>query len=141
MMIVVYIPGVWDLLHVGHITVLERAAALGDVLVVGVPTDSVVLQDKGSLPIIPLDDRILMLKSLWCVDVAVPYYRLDFLTHLSTIRPDILAVGETWGNERRHQTAEAWIETHGRRFVKLPYTLGESATAIKERCRATKKGW
>lgn len=133
---IVYIPGVWDLLHVGHLTILERAKALGDRLVVGVPSDGVVKEDKGTTPVIRLEDRLRMLAALRCVDVAIPYYRLEFLAHLRMIQPDILAVGEAWGHDRRHAEAEQWIMQHRRRVVRLPYYEGESCTDIRERvCR------
>ena len=132
---IVYIPGVWDLLHIGHLAILERARALGDRLVVGVPSDRVVIEDKGEPPMIPLVDRLRLLAALGCVDLAIPYYRLEFLTHLRMIQPDVLAVGETWGDEERHREAERWVAQNGRRLVKLPYYTDESTTAIKERCR------
>lgn len=132
-MTIVYTPGVWDLLHVGHVAFLERARSFGTSLIVGVPSDEVVKTDKGSYPIIPLEQRIKMLTSLKCVDVAIPYYDLEFITHLSHIRPDILVVGETWGGQKRHRDAEEWAAANGCRFIKLPYTRGVSSTSIKER--------
>lgn len=140
-MVVVYIPGVFDLLHVGHVTTLRRAACFGDKLVVGVPSDEVVIEDKGDLPIIPLIDRLEMLQSLKFVDSAIPYYELEFITHLDMIRPDILTVGSTWGCDRRHLDAEKWVKDNHRRFIKLPYCEYESTTDIKRRvtkqCQAT----
>lgn len=130
-MILVYIPGVWDLLHVGHLVVLERARALGDRLVVGVPSEAVIVEDKREPPVVPLADRLRLLSALQCVDVAVPYYRLEFLTHLEMFQPDVLAVGETWGRDKRHLDAERWIREHGHRLVKLPYTRGISTSEIK----------
>jgi len=130
----VYIPGVWDLLHVGHLTVLEAAAALGDRLIVGVPSDEVVRKDKGTSPIITLQDRLQMLSALRCVNCVLPYYRLEFLTHLQAIRPNILAVGETWGAEQRHRDAEEWVKKNGRQMVTLPYTPGISSSTIKQAC-------
>ena len=130
---IVYMPGVWDLLHVGHVAALESARALGDVLVVGVPGDEVVREDKGSLPVIPLHARLRMLLALRCVDVAYPYHALEFVTHLALFRPDVLAVGETWGCEQRHLDAEQWARDHGCRVVKLPYTPEESTTSIRQR--------
>ena len=114
MQTIVYIPGVWDLLHVGHVRVLRRARALGDRLVVGVPSDDVV-------------------ESLACVDTAWPYYDLGFLRHLELLRPDILAVGETWGVAPRHRDAERWVKKNGVRLVKLPYTTGVSTTSIRSK--------
>lgn len=128
-----YIPGVWDLLHVGHLAILGRARSLCDRLVVGVPCDEVVLEDKGCLPVIPLDDRIQMLEALICVDAAIPYYFLEFMTHLESVKPDVLVVGETWGAEVRHNQAIAWADSHGCRIVQLPYRHEVSTSAIKAR--------
>lgn len=135
-MVVVYVPGVWDLLHVGHLTMLERARGLGDRLIVGVPTDDVVFADKGAGPAIPHEDRLRMVAALKCVDLAAPYFHLGFLPHLDMFKPDVLAVGETWGGDSRHKQAEMWIKNAGGRFVKLPYYRGESTSKIKERIRA-----
>lgn len=127
----VYIPGVWDLLHVGHVTILRRAAALGDRLVVGCPSDEVVHQDKGRNPVVPLEQRMYMLDSLQSVDVVLPYYKLEFITHLEMLHPNILAVGETWGHAVRHLAAEAWMKHRGGRIIKLPYTQGISTTQLR----------
>lgn len=127
----VYVAGVWDLIHVGHLTLLERARALGDRLVVGAPADEVVMADKGLPPVIPLEDRLRMLAALRCVDAALPYYQLEFLTHLSMLRPDILVIGEEWGSAPRHTDALEWVREHGKRVVRLPYTRGVSSTAIR----------
>ena len=131
----VYMPGVWDLLHIGHLNILQKAKALGDVLIVGVASDKIVCEDKGKNPIISETDRVQMLQSLSCVDVALIYNRLEFITHLNVINPTILAVGSTWGKQYRHTQAETWIKTHNCRLVKLPYTERESTTLIRERIK------
>lgn len=125
--------GCWDLLHVGHVAFLERAAALGDRLVVGVPSDEVVCEDKGREPVITMADRVRMLQALRCVSVAVPYFSLDFLPVLEAVRPDVLAVGDTWGTAERHLAAERWMREG--RVVRLPHTSGVSTTIIRGRMR------
>lgn len=133
-MLTVYIPGVWDLLHIGHVRILERAYKVSEHgnLIVGVPSDSVVEQDKGEPPVIPQLQRLAMLEAIWCVGIARLYCTLDFLPHLNAFTPDILAVGDTWGNEERHKDAEAWCQLHKAQFTKLPYTSGVSTTLIKQ---------
>lgn len=132
---IVYIPGCWDLLHRGHMEVLKRAKSLGKILIVGVASDAVVFDDKGQYPIVDLADRVAMLQELRCVNFAAPYYDLEFLTHLQQFKPDILAVGETWGRDTRHQDAEHWCEKHDARLIKLPYTRSISSTSIKNRIK------
>ena len=135
MQTIVYTPGVWDLLHVGHVRYLKMARALGDKLIVGVPSDAVVIEDKGKAPVIPLEDRLTMLSALRCVDLAVPYHKLEFLTHLQMFNPHILAVGEMWGNSMRHLDAQRWIHSNSRQMIKIPYYSKESSTNIKNRIR------
>lgn len=128
-----YIPGIWDMLHVGHLNILKRAKSVCDVLIVGVPTDEVVTEDKGRPPVIPMCQRCKMLAALKCVDVAIPYYELEFLTALRKYDVDVLIVGEDWGNQKRHSDAEAFVRRKGGRVVQFPYTKEYSSTKIKER--------
>lgn len=131
-MIIVYTPGVWDLLHVGHVRFLEAARRLGDRLVVGVPTDEVVVEDKGCPPVIPHCDRVEMVRSLRCVDVVLPYFQLEFLNHLRMVDPDIIVLGSTWGSEPRHKELEVWVSQNNRRIIMLPRTHGISTTLIRK---------
>lgn len=139
---IVFTPGIFDLLHVGHVAHLERCKGLagegnsGDGagrLVVGVPSDEAVIADKGRPPVIPHRDRLKMIAAMRCVDVVIPYFALEFITSLEMIRPDILAVSETWGSDARHVDAQVWARGNGCRFLKLPYYRGESTTEIKRR--------
>lgn len=130
---VVYVPGVWDMLHVGHLNILEAAYGLGTVLIVGVPSDEVVLEDKGQLPVVCLQDRVRMLQALEVTDVVLPYYQLEFLTHLRMLRPDVLVIGQTWGREQRHIQATKFVSDQGGRVVMLPYTPGISTSELRSR--------
>lgn len=140
-MSLVYIPGVWDLLHVGHLIILERARSLGDKLVVGVASDEVVQLDKGRLPIIQLGHRLRMLNALTCVNLVIPYYDLEFLSHLRMLKPSIMVVGETWGNDIRHEEAEKWVEENNAKMIKLPYTKDISTTSIKHKILQQSKSY
>lgn len=135
-MLIGYVPGVWDLFHVGHLAIITKARGLCDRLVVGVPSDQVVVADKGRRPVIGLEARMAILGSMRQVDVVVPYYRLSFMEHLAMFNPDVFVVGEDWGRETRHRNAEEWLRQNDRRFVIVPRYVGESTTAIRERIRA-----
>lgn len=134
----VYIPGCWDLLHIGHVLVLEAAKKLGDMLIVGVAGDETILSDKGRYPIIRQDQRLYMVSSLKCVDSASIYRSLNFIPHLVHYQPDILAVGEQWGTEKRHKDAEKWMAEYHRSIVRLPYTKGISTSEIIKRVKERK---
>jgi cytidyltransferase-like protein len=77
---VVYTVGTFDLLHVGHLALLEYCATLGETVAVGIASDEVVKLYKPNIPIIPLEQRIEMLEALSCVDIVLPYHKLDYLS-------------------------------------------------------------
>jgi D-beta-D-heptose 7-phosphate kinase/D-beta-D-heptose 1-phosphate adenosyltransferase len=94
---VVFTNGCFDLLHVGHVTYLADAAAMGDVLVVGVNSDASVRSLKGAgRPVISEMDRAAMLAALACVDAVVVFD--DSTPHrlLEVLRPDVLVKGGTY---------------------------------------------
>jgi rfaE bifunctional protein nucleotidyltransferase chain/domain len=91
---VVFTNGVFDILHAGHADYLEKSAALGDVLVIGLNTDSSVKKNKGSKrPIIPYRHRARMLAALECVDFVVPLAAKTPQTLIEMIRPAVLVKG------------------------------------------------
>lgn len=132
---IVYTPGVWDLFHVGHLGFLISARNLGESLIVGVAGDTAVLYDKGKLPIILEDQRLKIIQSLKVVDYAGLYYDLDFIPHLTRFRPHVLAVGEQWGEAKRHRDAEEWANLNNCEIVKVHRTPGVSTTDICKRIR------
>lgn len=125
--------GVWDMLHVGHLRFLERASALGDSLVVAVPSDLVVIEDKRQAPVIPARDRRAMLSALRCVGQTVLYDELDFVQTLERVQPDVLAVGGDWGRLKRHRDAERWVLSRGGRVKRVRRYHGESTSLIRQR--------
>ena len=75
--VIVYAAGAWDMFHVGHLNVLKAAKALGDVLIVGVSTDELVLQYKGHHPLLSYEDRTAVVAACRYVDVVVPQRTLE----------------------------------------------------------------
>jgi D-beta-D-heptose 7-phosphate kinase/D-beta-D-heptose 1-phosphate adenosyltransferase len=133
----IYLPGCWDLLHVGHTRIIKAAAQLG-ILYVGVASDKVVTLDKGQPPTIPQEHRLEMVNALGGVREAVLYDELEFVTHLEQFKINILVVGPFWGKEQRHIDAENWLKQKSyRSLVRLPYTKETSTTAIKQKIRAS----
>jgi glycerol-3-phosphate cytidylyltransferase len=127
--------GCWDLLHPGHVILLETARSLCNFLTVAVPTDQVILEDKGELPIISLKDRCYMLKSLKCTDEVRTYSKLEFKTTLKHCQPDILFIGEQWGSETRHKEATDWMLKRNKEVMMLPYTEGISTSDIIQKIK------
>ena len=97
---IVYTVGTFDLLHVGHLALLEYCATLGDVVAVGVASDRVVKSYKPNTPVIPLDQRLEMLQALRCVDIVRPYHELEYVSGCKILNADILSWVKT-GEPRR----------------------------------------
>jgi glycerol-3-phosphate cytidylyltransferase len=89
--------GTFDVFHVGHLRLLERARALGDVLVVGVSTDALNIAKKGRPPVFPEDERVALIRALRCVDEVFLEHSLELKReYLLRHRADVLAMGDDW---------------------------------------------
>ena len=128
----VYTVGTFDLLHVGHIALLEQCRRLGEVVAVGVASDSVVNSYKPHVPVIPLDQRLEMLGSLRCVDIVRPYYELEYVSACEELDVDIFVVGEDWGNKPHNIAVESFLRDKGRDIVRVEYNARTSSTTIKQ---------
>lgn len=127
----VYTVGTFDLLHVGHLALLEQCRVLGDVVVVGVASDNVVNSYKSNVPVIPLDQREEMLKALRCVDIVRPYYELEYVSACRELNVDIFVVGEDWGNKPHNIDVESYLKTTGKKIIQVHYNSRTSSTSIK----------
>jgi len=91
---VVFTNGCFDILHRGHVEYLNKARALGDILIVGLNTDSSVKKIKGDKrPIIPQEDRAYILSSLGCVDYVCLFDEETPARIISRLLPDVLVKG------------------------------------------------
>lgn len=129
---VVYTVGTFDLLHVGHLALLEYCATLGDTVAVGVASDEVVKLYKPNTPVIPLEQRIQMLLALSCVDIVIPYHELDYLSVCKKVKADIFVIGEDWGRKPHNQDVENYFNIKGKKVVQIKYSPKNSSTQIKK---------
>ena len=129
---VVYTVGTFDLLHVGHLALLEYCKSLGDTVAVGVASDEVVLLYKPKIPVIPLDQRIEMLKALSCVDIVIPYHELDYLAVCKEVKADIFVIGEDWGSKPHNRGVEEYLKEQGKKIVQVQYNPRTSSTEIRK---------
>ncbi|WP_428087878.1 adenylyltransferase/cytidyltransferase family protein [Candidatus Thioglobus sp.] len=129
---VVYTAGTFDLLHVGHLALLEYCASLGSTVAVGVASDEVVRLYKPRAPVIPLEQRIEMLQALRCVDIILPYHELDYLTVCKQVKADIFVIGEDWGRKPHNQDVENYFNAQGKKVVQIRYNPRTSSTQIKK---------
>jgi len=129
----VYTVGTFDLLHVGHIALLEYCETLGGRVAVGVASDQVVNAYKPNMPVIPLEQRMMMLKALRCVDIVRPYYELEYVSLCKSLNPDVFVVGEDWGNGQHNLDVENYLESKGKKIVQINYDPQTSSTKIKQK--------
>ena len=129
---VVFTNGVFDILHAGHVSLLERSRALGDFLVVGVNSDASVRRlGKGpERPINPLKDRQRVLAALACVDAVTSFGEDTPERLLALLKPDVMVKGADY---RPDQVAG---RLHAGKLVLLPLVEGRSTTAVVKKLRS-----
>ena len=92
--------GTFDVFHIGHLRILERARAQGDALVVGVSTDQMNISKKGRAPVYSESERIELVRSLKCVDEAFWEESLELKReYLVEHRADVLVMGDDWAGK------------------------------------------
>ena len=132
MKIVVYTVGTFDLLHVGHLALLNHCKSLGDILAVGVASDEVVNMYKPNVPIVPLEQRMEMLRGLACVDIVRPYHELEYVSGCKALDVDIFVVGEDWGKKPHNLDVDNYIRDIGKQIEQVHYNPRTSSTKIKQ---------
>jgi len=128
---VVFTNGVFDILHAGHVELLERCRAQGDALIVGLNSDSSVHTFKGELrPIVPQEDRAAILLGLRSVDAVVLFDEQTPAELIETLLPDVLIKGGDYTPEQ--VVGRESVERAGGRLVILPLIEGRSTTGVVE---------
>ncbi len=129
---VVFTNGCFDVLHIGHIRILEHARSLGDCLAVGLNSDTSVRHLKGgSRPIIPQNERAEMLAALECVDFVSIFEEWTPDEIIDEIRPDIHVKGGDYTPETLTETAI--LKKYGGKLVIMPLIEGRSTTLFLEK--------
>jgi len=133
---VVFTNGVFDLLHPGHVELLEAARREGDALVVGLNTDASArrLAKGPARPVAGERARARVLAALAAVDCVVLFDEDTPLELIQALAPDVLVKGADYSRERI--VGADWVEARGGRVVRAPVVPGFSTTALVERLRA-----
>lgn len=127
-----YTTGVYDMFHIGHLNILQRAKEQCDYLIVGVSTDEVVESYKHKTPIIPFTERIAIVSALKCVDQAIPQTSMNKMEAWEKIHFDALFHGSDWkGSEMYNKMIEEFKRV-GVDVIFLPHTEGISSTLLSE---------
>ena len=122
--------GVFDVLHVGHLTSLRAARGFGDVLVVGVNADATVRASKGpTRPIFPVAERVEMLAALDVVDAVIVFAEPTPVEMLTALRPDVHVKGADYAPPHGKPIPEAaLVASWGGKVEFVPLVPGRSST-------------
>jgi len=130
----VFTNGCYDVLHAGHLHLLEAAARLGDLLVVGLNEDASVTRLKGpGRPVVPFEERALLLAGLEAVDFVVGFPEDTPARLIAALAPDVLVKGGDWAPDRI--VGRDAVEARGGRVVTIPLVAGSSTSGLLERIR------
>jgi len=131
----VFTNGCFDLLHVGHVTYLAQARALGASLLVAVNSDASVrrLGKGGDRPVNPLADRMALLAALRCVDLVTWFDEDTPIERILQARPEVLVKGGDWSPERIVGAEE--VLGWGGSVHSIPFVHQRSTTTLLERIR------
>jgi glycerol-3-phosphate cytidylyltransferase len=127
-----YAPGVYDLFHIGHLNLLARARERCDHLVAGVVSDELATRAKGRAPVVPLDERLEIVRSVRHVDEAVAEVLPEKLDTWRQVRFDVIFKGDDWQGTPRGDKLERDFASVGVEVVYLPYTVHTSSTMLRQ---------
>ncbi|MDB4925417.1 D-glycero-beta-D-manno-heptose 1-phosphate adenylyltransferase [Mucilaginibacter sp.] len=131
---VVFTNGVFDLLHIGHITYMAKAAELGDKLIIGLNADSSVKRLKGDgRPINDQNNRAALLAALFFVDAVVVFEEDTPLNLITALLPDILVKGADYTIDNIVGAKE--VIANGGEVKTIDFVDGYSSTSIIQRIR------
>jgi glycerol-3-phosphate cytidylyltransferase len=126
-----YVPGGWDMFHVGHLRILERARAQCDRLVVGVVTDDALLAAKGRPPMVPFAERAAVVAAVEIVDEVVADASSSKLLAWEAVGFDVLFKGDDWRGTPKGDRLETEMAQVGVELRYFPYTPHTSSTALR----------
>jgi D-beta-D-heptose 7-phosphate kinase/D-beta-D-heptose 1-phosphate adenosyltransferase len=126
---IVFTNGCFDLLHVGHVRYLAAAKSEGDILVVGLNSDTSVQVIKGrKRPIVPQEQRAEVLAGLGCVDYITFFSEPDPLKLIQALAPDVLVKGDDWPEARI--VGADFVKAKGGKIVRVPVVPDASTSGL-----------
>ncbi|MGL5549112.1 MAG: adenylyltransferase/cytidyltransferase family protein [Culicoidibacterales bacterium] len=128
-----YTTGVFDMFHIGHLNILQRAKAECDYLIVGVSTDELVEAYKSKKTVVPYVERCAIVEALKCVDKVVPQENRDKFAAWQEHKFNVMFVGDDWKGSTLFNELEKDFQAVGVEIVYFPYTTGTSSTLLREK--------
>jgi len=140
MTVVGYAPGAYDLFHVGHLNLLRHAAEHCDHLIAGVVSDEVLALTKGRTPVVPLAERMEIVRSLRIVDEVHAEVVPDKLDTWRAVGFDVIFKGDDWRGTEKGRRLERDFAAVGVEVRYFPYTVHTSSTALRRALAALDGG-
>ena len=124
-------PGVFDMFHIGHLNILRNARLHCDRLIAGVVSDEMAERAKGQLPVVPLAERLEIVRSVRYVDEAVVESVPDKVEMWRQLRFDVIIKGDDWRGTPKGLALERTMADVGVEVAYLPYTAHTSSTLLR----------
>lgn len=131
--IVGFTAGTFDMFHIGHLNLIKNAYSRCDYLIVGVNSDQLVKSYKGKSAVIPLEERMEIIRSLRFVNEVMPIDSLDKKVSWYQKHYDLLFIGDDWKGNPRWENTSKEMEKYGVKTIFLPHTKGTNSTLLRER--------
>ena len=128
-----YTQGTYDMFHIGHLNLIKNAKRRCDYLIVN--TDELVESYKNKRPIVPLEERAEIVRSIKYVDEVIITNTLDKKEIWDKIRFDEIYIGDDWKGNERWERIMKEMEPRGARFAYFPYTKDTSSTMLREKLK------
>ena len=133
---IVFTNGCFDIIHAGHVSYLQEARSLGEILFVGLNSDDSVKKLKGEArPIVPAGDRKFILENLKAVDFVEIFEEETPYQLIKQVRPNILVKGGDWKAE--NIVGHDIVQKDGGKVLSLSFQQGRSTTSIIEKIRGS----
>jgi glycerol-3-phosphate cytidylyltransferase len=127
-----YAPGAYDLFHMGHLNLLRRAKERCDFLIAGVVADEILIQHKQVTPVIPLAERLEIVRNIRFVDMAHAAMTNNKTEIWKELRFNVLFKGDDWRETERGQALERDFAALGVEVVYFPYTEATSSSVLRK---------
>lgn len=126
-----YAPGVYDLFHVGHLNILKHAKSRCDYLIAGVVSDEMAEMAKGRRPVVPLNERLEIVKHISFVDQVHAEVVPDKIDTWRDVGFDMIFKGDDWRGTAKGEKLELDFAAVGVEVVYFPYTAHTSSTMLR----------
>jgi len=125
-----YTQGVFDMFHIGHLNLINNAKKQCEFLTVAVNSDELVCNYKHHLPVIPENNRKMIVENIKSVDNAIIANTLDKVEMLKNVEFDVIFIGDDWKGDPRWVKTEEELAKYNIDVIYLPYTQNVSSTLL-----------